>query len=185
MLNEQNHELVHKVGLLCNAWAEAEDRGREFFINVVDMPVTQMAYSVARCIDIRDVYEASRIAIVEIWDDHRLRDEALSVITYINQTLRPARNRCVHDRWFFHPSLMETRQYDHTPRVHRPQSRQFAVKNIRVSTPMTEDMDNLIYDIRHQAAYLNALMMCVKQHPNFPARETLQERPQRRYLPRQ
>lgn len=181
-LDAQTHEHVHLVGLLCNAWAEAEDRGREFFINVSDMRVTAKAYAIVRCLDMRDIYKASKVAIVFAWTDEKLRDEALDVITYIDETLRPARNRCVHDRWVTHHSLMETRRYNHTPKIRKPQSRQIAVEEVSISVPTAQELENLIYDIRHQASYLNAIMMCVRQHPHFPREDTLRERPQRRYV---
>jgi hypothetical protein len=178
-----SHEHCDLIGLLCNFWAEAEERIREFFINVSDMKPTRQAYVVARHLAVRDMIAASKSCVVMTWEEKALRNEAIDVLSYFDSVLRPERNRLVHDKWL---DLRSTglKRIEFTPRIRKPQAFQLVVEDRTFHDVSKVQIDNLIYDVRHQASYLIALMACRLEHPSFPLKETLSERPPRQFQPR-
>jgi hypothetical protein len=108
------------VGALCNAWAHMESGIRWLFLNVSQFecgPRTQIA--IVNTIAPRDLMRAVKMALIESDRIQIIKDIGCDTLDYIDNELRPWRNRYVHDRWHHFLDDGDIARWSDTPTLKR------------------------------------------------------------------
>jgi hypothetical protein len=177
-------EVATWIGHLCHQWAELEYSAQMLFAVISEMPRDQHTLQILRNFEFRDLLQATKVAAVARIGDAKLADEVIETVDHIDNTLRPRRNRLVHDRW------AETGEWDRAlrispkPRLQKPQA--FQPRQI-VQDQTEETIGNLIVTFDELAAYVNylfVLTVAVAAPAPKLTRGLLAERPPRPFLPR-
>lgn len=113
-----DHQLA--IGRLCNEWADLEMAVARFFIFASGMPPGNISFAICRALSFRDLLAASKVALIARFTNDVWIERATSEINYIDNHLRPERNRLVHDQW----SLDEDGpvHLNVSPKLYRPQA---------------------------------------------------------------
>ncbi|MBA4795459.1 hypothetical protein [Phenylobacterium sp.] len=116
-------ECAQWVGRLCNTWARLELEIVNLCGALLQAPNDDVSNAMIQAFDFRAQISAIRLGAVarELpsgWAE-LIHDE----VDYIDQTLRPRRNRYVHSMWL-RSSEGELWRVDQTPRVYRAQAKQ-------------------------------------------------------------
>src|SRR3954464_161577 len=84
------------VGALCNSWSRLESAARMLFLKVSGMPIDRHSFNIVHALSFNDQLTAIKIAFVGRRSaDPRKVEMVLRIINYIDNTLRPRRNRNV------------------------------------------------------------------------------------------
>lgn len=119
-----------EIGRLCICWAELEFVVQHLFIAVAaPSHFSPALHAIASCLDFRDKLAAVKVGSVAAGTFGTAWCEAvIEELNYVDNTLRPLRNRYVHDYWWpdadgaVHRTTLSSK-------LHRPQARQpWAVK---------------------------------------------------------
>jgi hypothetical protein len=151
------------VGTLCNAWANLEGAIRMLFLQISRMPHDRTSFGIAHILDVREQIAAIKLAFVAKSGNAKLVDAVHSIMNYIDNVLRPWRNRFVHDPWYYSDQIGAVERFSRTPRVFRPQAHQ-----PREWTPLeiSENELSLIWktvrDIREYQRVLYDLQDCFR-----------------------
>jgi hypothetical protein len=106
------------VGRLCHAWADLERGLAGLFAFTAGM-VSPPYWPMIDCISTRDLVTAIKVGAISVASDAAERDwadEVVSLMDYVDNELRPRRNRYVHDHWIADPRR-GVMQSSRTPRL--------------------------------------------------------------------
>jgi len=110
------------VGVLCKEWAFLESAARMLFIQAARMPLDRESFGIAHTLDIRDQLSAIKLAFVAKKKDRLVAEFGIKTINYIDNVLRPWRNRFVHDGWTYWRETNSVARFNWNPRIFRPQA---------------------------------------------------------------
>lgn len=169
------------IGALCTVWARLESSTRCLFMVVAGMPSDKNSFGIAHCLDIRDQLNAIKLAFVATPRDRRLTEFAVSTINYIDNVLRVKRNRYVHDSWNVEPYTGTVERTNYTPRLYRPQSRQFDWSPLDIAEENLGDLWLVVREVKEHASVLSELQLCFREREGA-LEALLSAPPQRRFL---
>lgn len=194
-MEEQSDPVDHEVlpgiamviGTLCQNWADLEHGTVILFSALSGMKRDPDTFAIVRCFGFRDQLAAIKVTAACRVADQGLADLITETVDYIDSTLRPRRNRIVHDRWSEAANgRLEAHRWDMTPKVKRTQSRTRAT--VLEPTPTVEPYVEIMRssaEIGAYAGYLCALAVAFIQPSPAKLAELLSERPQRPFPLRQ
>jgi len=127
------------------------------------MPDSSDNIPILRCFAFRDQLAAIKYASVAwVTDDHRC-EQIIQTIDYIDNVIRPRRNRLVHDRWAEVDLDGEVaRRWPESVKIVKQQSHQR--REFSFTPPETEDLEsieNMAEEIGAHANYLMGLYLAV------------------------
>lgn len=177
------------IGRVCIAWDQLETMSQHLYASVSGMPIGAVSAHMTSCLELRDVMKALRIgAIVDTESDpdgRRWAEALIESIDYIDNTLRPMRNRLVHDSWYVDLDDSVYR-FTYAPRIVREQARQPLKVTPGHKTKQTpREGQLLVKEILAQADWLSNLYKWRINRERYPVEALLSERPQLRLLPDQ
>ncbi len=92
-------ECAQWVGRLCNSWARLEWEVVNLCGALLQAPNDEVTNSMVHCFDFRSQLSAIRVGAVARELPQGWAELIHEEVDYIDQTLRPRRNRYVHDTW--------------------------------------------------------------------------------------
>ena len=115
---------AHSVGLVCQNWSLLEIAVRALLVQVAKMPDVIASDLVVRCFDFRDQLAAIKVGIAGWYTlSDKAVDEVIETVDYIDNVLRPRRNRVIHDLWEDEAGSKHALRMSTAPKVVRPQAR--------------------------------------------------------------
>lgn len=173
------------VGALCNYWARLESHARTLFAAAARMPFDDTTYAIIHCLPFNDQLTAIKVAFVKNAKEPRLVGPVIEAINYIDNTLRPRRNRHVHDSWFYNDWDELALKYDSTVRISKTQSRKpLEVKAGSITQESLEDLWSTMLEIKQHADFLYDVQDCILGNAD-KIEVLLKSQLQRRFLPAQ
>jgi len=169
-----------QVGTLCQSWSDLEYAVTLLFAAAAGLPRTPTGLAIAKCLDFRDKLVGIKVAATS--PEHaELCEEIIAAVDYIDNTLRPRRNRLVHDRWeevLFSEGAV-ARRTNHLPKLFREQAR--APRTIKPSETADEALEDVMAtssEVRIYADYIHTMAWFILEPKNPLARRCLlRERP--------
>jgi len=178
------------VGRLCHAWAELELAISTLFQAVSLTAFYPHVALMTDCLDFRDQVGAIKVgAVAAKRFNNAWVEEVIDAMNYIDNDLRPLRNRYVHDLWWEHDG--NVRRATLAPKTLRPQARMpLSFSGGSLTTESPASIRSLIRDVRSftdWVARLSAWAAVTDPAATLaaPPRGLLAKRPQRRLLPPQ
>jgi hypothetical protein len=174
------------VGRLCHAWAELELAVSGLFGVVAGMGIDPALATMIDCLDFRDRIKATRIGAVATSEaPPEWAEELVEALNYIDNDLRPMRNRYVHDLWRSHDDGSVLR-LTAAPALYRAQARQaYSVRYGDITTESIKAVRVLIHDVKAFTRWLWDLFSFRDRMDNPSLKALLARRPRRRLLPYQ
>lgn len=175
------------VGEMCNEWAHLEGWIGRLFLSVGEWDYRlKNALIMIGCIDIRDQIKAIRIGVINRCQPGDFLERVVTSIDYIDDGLRPARNRFVHDIWSPTKDTGKAIRADLTPKAIK--SAGTGIREVQAWKSQYVRIDEIrevITDIVNEQQYLVKILKCFQnpQNRTLPAR--LAEPPPRLHLVRQ
>lgn len=171
------------IGTLCQNWADLEHGAVLLLGALSGMKRDAHTLAILRCFGFRDQLTAIKMAASCRVSNEGLADLIIDAVDYVDNILRPRRNRIVHDRWSESATgRLEALRWDMTPRLQRAQSR---VRPALVEPqPTTEPFVEVLRasaEVGAYGEYLCSLAVAVIQPSPGRLDELLGERPQRPY----
>jgi len=169
------------VGALCHA--SLEITMRMMFLAVSGMPRDSTSFAIAHTFDFSDILMANKVAFVENCQDTSVIGEALSCLNYIDNILRPRRNRFVHDLWNFDENSERAERFDFSVKIQKAQSHKpLSTTMVQIHPMEIDELWTTVKEVREHGALLHTLQLAFSDLDN--ARERLRKSPpQRRFLP--
>jgi hypothetical protein len=175
------------IGRLCREWADLELTITQIFVSVATKSAYQApSYLLAMsdCLDFRDKLSAIRLGVVASAHGVSTRawaEEVVATINYIDNQLRPRRNRLVHDLW--RPHSRGAKRLTVAPKIYRQQSFRpfsyhFGASAVETVTSVQDTAD----DVRAHDEWALALMRWRYLNKRSPLPELLSGRPARPLL---
>lgn len=175
-------EFALGVGVLCQNWASIEHRCEMLFVHVAKLPDTAASYAMVRCITFRDLLSALKVGVVSTFTDHLCIDEIVETVDYIDNVLRPRRNRYVHDLWFPGVDGDPPVRSSYIPRIVRKQShRPREIQWTDFAEQSLDDLSETISELRSHAWYLERLILTYRDIPTSVA-GVIAEKPKRKFF---
>ena len=119
------------IGEMCNEWAHLEQWVELLFLAVggwdYRLPVT---FDMSRCLDFRAKLRAAKVGAIIRTPPGDFLESVVSTLDYIDNRLRDARNRFVHDIWTPDADSSAVRHYLKSRIVNEPGSGVRAVRSI-------------------------------------------------------
>lgn len=176
--------IAFAVGRVCQAWARLEAATTRLLAVLSRLPRNQTSLAILRCFAVTEQFAAIKVAAVGTLRGRSLASEIVEAIDYIDNTLRPRRNRLVHDTWEEGPPYSwSALRVNLTPKVKRPQSHR--PRKLHLSAREAETIDGIIdteHEIDSYAEYLDALMLAVVKPRSWPPAKRRAARPPRPFL---
>ncbi|WP_428530680.1 hypothetical protein [Rhodopila sp.] len=174
------------IGELCNEWAHLEQWvGRTFLaVGGWDYRLPNASLMVS-CIDIRDQIRAARIGAINRCPPGAFLESVIECLDYVDNDLRNARNRFVHDIWASAEDGVGAIKANLTPRaIKTPGSGHREVQPWQNQYVSVEEVREITFDVINERQYLSAIVDCFlhPEQPELPAQ--LLERPLRLHLRR-
>ncbi|MGH7022938.1 MAG: hypothetical protein ACREEB_05005 [Caulobacteraceae bacterium] len=121
MHEESLDPLAYQLGRLCHVWAEVEFTISRLFETVGGMRA-QGAPMMLDCLDPRDKTMAVKAGAIPYATARGAAwaAELIDSLNYVDNTLRPIRNRYVHDLWREHDKLAV--RFTFRPKIEKPQA---------------------------------------------------------------
>ena len=161
---------------------------QHLYVAVSGMPVGGVSAHMTSCLDLRDIMNALRIgAIVATESDtvgRRWAETLVDSLNYIDNTLRPLRNRFVHDSWYVDLDKGVSR-FTYAPKIVQGQSRQ--PKTVTPGQTAKQDPREgrlLEKEILTQSIWLSDLYIWYFNRDRWPIEALLSGQPAQRLLPR-
>jgi hypothetical protein len=155
------------------------------FLATSGMPRDSTSFGIVHTFPFNDIITANKIAFVENCQDKFTIDEAIQCLNYIDNILRPRRNRYVHDMWNYDEDSEQTERFDYSVRIQKSQSRKpLSVSFLKIHPVEKDELWATVREVRTYTGHLHALQLCF--HDVEDAREKLRKSPpQRLFLPSQ
>lgn len=158
------------IGRLCHEWEVLEWSVEILFALIAGIPSGPVR-SMIHCLDVRDMMEAIKVGAVATAtpDMQHWTEEVIGSMDYIDNTLRPRRNRFVHDGlWEGHWGIMRAvRQV----KIHRPQARQPHVLKRSVRVESLKDLRATLKAVKNMSQHVMWLEYFhgyLLSNPDFP-----------------
>ncbi len=172
-----------RVGELCNAWAHLEYAVGQTFLRIADWDHTSAtAQPMVGCLEVRDQLAAIKVGCVIRCANKAVVDAIFTSVDFIENQLRPARNRFVHDAWV--PSINST--------AFRVERRPKPLRDLpgHLRTPSgskahhvnLDEIEEVILDINHEKDYLLLLSTYMNCRADFDPKDLLGVTPARLHL---
>jgi hypothetical protein len=169
------------IGMLCNEWADLEIAVAVLFIAVAKMPQDNFSLAICRTLAFRDMIDASKVAIISRFQNDAWIDAVKAELNYIDNDLRPERNRLVHDQWGL--ELGTPFQFHISPRLYKPKAGLHTHLEIaRIYQPTAEQVHEIATEIKGSSEELDRLRMLVGKSDTELATSLAKQR--KRLLPR-
>lgn len=159
------------IGRLCHAWADLEKASAALFAIIAGMN-DPAGWEMVDCLEQRDIIKALRVGAVATAnseEDYEWADALIEAIDYIDNILRPLRNRYVHDPWWHdHRGVMRATTAPRLIRAQAFQKRQ--VEFIKLHPGNKTELRTLIAEIKRFDKWLWAMYGWRDQDPapHFP-----------------
>ena len=146
LLQPQLAPYATAIGALCLKWSELESDLRMLFVTATRMPTDGRAsFGIAASLDLRDSLAAIKIVLVDRGPMDGATEIAIGVIDFIDNVLRPRRNRLIHDSWTFRrdeeTQALIVERIDWTPKIRKDQA--FAARTWKHLAFTEEAIDEL------------------------------------------
>lgn len=173
------------VGVLCQRWSLLETAMRKLLRRVMRMPDDAASDLVLRCIDFRDQLTAIKVGVALMMIPETVIDEVIETVDYIDNTLRPRRNRLVHDQWADERGSRQAQRIQVAPKVVRPQAKKR--REVRIDMQPEEVMDIMDSSaaIGAHARYVSRLATLLDAPTGKNFRVLIAKRPRRPLFPPQ
>ena len=175
------------VGAVCIEWVGLEKHVAWAVVTLSGMKGDPCDFAIVRCYDFRDQLAALKVAAVARMTNPECLEAWLAALDYVDNVLRPRRNRYVHDLWhlgFCDLTDNVIRRQNLSPKVFRPQSRQPLTWAIGELIPENlAEMHHTIWEVIEHAGFIEELSSKYELPNDDPSlRALLQTPPQRRFL---
>jgi hypothetical protein len=181
-------KLFHEaVGEMCNEWAHLEQWINRLFLSVGNWDYRdRMALLMSGCISQRDQIAALKIGVVERCGPGNFLDLTLASLNYVDNELRTARNRYVHDIWAPHDDRIGAVKIDLTRRIKRDEeSGQRFVQQWENKYTTIQEVQDVTADIIDERGHLEEILGCFQNSQDHERATRLSAPLQRRHLLRQ
>jgi hypothetical protein len=158
------------IGRLCNEWQDLEFGIEMIFSLVAGIP-RGPERTMVHCLDVRDLMVAIRIGVIATATPRTTpwANEVVFAMNYIDNTLRPRRNRYVHDSlWHGHWGIMRRgrqpkshRSQAHGPLSVRQDVRVESIADLRATLRATRDAAEWLWQLEFTRRRLDT-------HPDEP-----------------
>lgn len=165
------------LGELCNSWAKLEIGVRMLFFNASGLKPDRMGFGIVHCFGVRELLTAVRLCIIDNADG-TIKAAALGHLNYIDNELRPRRNRHVHDPWHYSDQTGTVDRIDYTPRISKQPLRWETAEWSSSEDPA--ELWELVREVRRCDALLYTMQDALKAKPDAVA-SLLQAPPLQRY----
>ena len=174
------------IGELCIEWAHLETWIGRLFMMIAGWEYTSMgAMDMARCLSARDQLNAIKVGVVSRGYDYALCAAVTASANYIDNELRVARNRYVHDIWMVHEDLVNAFHIEMSPKVQKISDSLSVVQPTTMRRVSLEEVRELIEDVCGEKSHLAALTATTAVLPGAEVILRPPEPPPRLYLLRQ
>jgi hypothetical protein len=171
---------AHGVGDLCQRWSRLEVAVRKLLRSAARMPSDEPSDLVLRCFDFRDQLAAIKVGVASMPTlSEMVVDEIIEVVDYVDNTLRPRRNRFVHDQWIDQRGLSEAFRVQVKPKVVRPQSRKRRTVVLESAQESWQEVQQTSWVIGNQTRYITKLAKLLDAPTGKAFRALLSQRPER------
>jgi len=111
------------IGRLCHEWSTLESAVAVLFCEVAQIPAGPVRNMIS-CVDLRDQISAIKVGVVAVGaDDARYwTGQVTEAVDYIDNVLRPRRNRHVHDSMW--EGVFGVMRAGKAPKIQKPQAHQ-------------------------------------------------------------
>jgi hypothetical protein len=128
--------LSKAIGDVCIYWSHIEDHVHGLILHLAmyqddafeKKPVYQILHGVVCQLDLRQKISAAKVLAHNVTQPTDFYERAESLLNYVDNELRPERNRYVHDLWEYQDGRIVRNSMN--PRVIKPQSRMREVRLI-------------------------------------------------------
>jgi hypothetical protein len=171
--------VAHSVGTLCQKWSLLEAAIRKLLRRIARMPDDPISDFVLRCIDFRDQLTAIKVGVSCMMIPDTVVEEVIGTVDYIDNTLRPRRNRLVHDQWLDERGALHANRMAVAPKVIKPQSRKRREVRLDMEAEDIGDIMDSYNAIGAHARYVTKLAKLLEAPTGRSFRELLKARPER------
>jgi hypothetical protein len=175
------------VGEMCNEWAHLEQWINRLFLAVGNWDYRQpMALLMSGCIAQRDQIAAIKVGAIERCASGNFLNLTLESLHYVDNDLRIARNRYVHDIWLSSDDGVGAIKIDFTRRIKRDQASGGQLVQHRESKYVAiHEILDVTADIVSERDHLEEIVGCFQNPQDRERAMRLSAPPQRRHLLRQ
>jgi hypothetical protein len=145
------------IGRLCHEWTHLESAVGAMFGDVAGMPEGPVR-TMIHGLDFRDQLAAIKLGLVATSDQRSAywMGEVIEAVDYIDNVLRPRRNRYIHDAmWDGYWGVMRSTK---PPRVHKPQARAPLALRREVRVENIPDLRATLKGVRDAAEWIWQLL---------------------------
>jgi hypothetical protein len=181
--SERLKPFAEAIGEMCNEWAQLEQWIGRLFLAIGGWDYRlRNALVMIGCFDIRDQIQAAKIGAINRCSNGVFLDTIINCLDYIDNDLRTARNRFVHDIWGPADDGVGAIKVNVIPKATK-------VDGIREIQPSEnsyvsiEEVREVTQDIIHERDHLTDILKCFQDPGIDPAQ--LLKPPQRLHLLRQ
>jgi len=181
-------KLFHEaIGEMCNEWAHLEQWINRLFLAVGNWDYRQpMALLMSGCIAQRDQIAAIKVGAIERCPSGNFLSLTLGSLNYVDNDLRIARNRYVHDIWVSSDDGIGAIKVDLTRRIKRDQaSGEQSVRQWENKYVTIDEILDVTADIISERDHLEEIVGCFQNPQDHERAMRLSAPPRRRHLLRQ
>jgi hypothetical protein len=175
------------IGEMCNEWAHLEGWIGRLFLAVGEWDYRlKNALIMISCIDIRDQIKATKIGAINRCPPGDFSDRVVASLDYIDDGLRTARNRFVHDIWSPAKDDRNAIKATLTPRaIKSPGTGIREVQAWESQYVSIDEIREVITDIINEQQYVARILECFQNPGDHTLPMRLAELPPRLHLLRQ
>lgn len=183
-MDDRLKPFAEAVGEMCNEWAHLEQWVSRLFLAIGGWDYRLPNASVmVGCLDFRDQIRAGKAGAINRFQNGRFLTAVIDSFDYIDNELRNARNRCIHDIWAPAEDGVGAMRANLIARIGKmPGSGQWTVKPWDNRYFKVETVREITLDIANERQYLLALVECFQLPERTLLPEQPVEPPQRLYL---
>jgi hypothetical protein len=179
-------EHAKAIGLLCMEWSRLEGDIKNCFLKLSGWPNQLGSRAMLNCLDVRQLLTALKIGAFAMRYNQEACSRLASTVDYIDNYLRPARNRCVHDQWSAVDGGAAAFRYAASPSIRKTSQKPIFrwVEDGSAALVTSIEILTLVRDVETQREYLKLVIGWVISYPpefEFPANGA--EPPPRHLLP--
>jgi hypothetical protein len=148
------------IGEMCNEWAFLEQWIRRLFLFIGEWDYRLAAtQDMVNRLDIRDLLAAIKIGAIIRCGNGPFLEALIASIDYLDNDLRGARNRFVHDCWAPSSSRMRVMRIDTSPKAIKVPSGGRSIESISISEVDIDELREVIDDIKAERDHLGEFIM--------------------------
>lgn len=180
-MDERLKPFAESIGEMCNEWAHLEQWVERLFLAIGGWDYRLPNASVmVGCLDFRDQIRAAKAGAVNRFPNGPFLTVTIDCLDYIDNELRSARNRCIHDIWAPAKDGVGAMRINVIARIGKePGTGQWAVKPWDNHYFKVETVREITLDIVNERQYLLALVKCFRLPGRTQLPKQLVEPPQR------